>query len=260
MKKLLTAFTAIAALTAPALAADMAPRYTKAPPLPVAVFTWTGCYIGGDVGGGSQRQSASEFTIPVGFNAGPTAITHDPTGVIGGVYAGCNYQFAGGWVVGAEGDWSATSLSHTATAPNTFLNGLPVGSGGVTYTESVKWLASIRGRLGYAVVPNMLLYVTGGAAWAHSDFSGVDAYSGGCPNCSVTGGFNTTASGWVVGGGVDWAPWSNNWIVRAEALFYSLNGVSALGFQQGTTTPATTLWTWGRNEILEGRVGIAYKF
>src|SRR5207247_623483 len=142
---------------------------------------------------------------------------HDETNVIGGVYAGCNYQFAGGFVIGAEGDWSATALSNSAFAVNTFANGLPVGGGGVTYNESVKWLASIRGRLGYAVSPSLLLFVTGGAAWANSDYSGVHAYLGGCPNCSVTGGFNTTRSGWVVGGGLDWA-WTNNWIVRAEAL------------------------------------------
>jgi outer membrane immunogenic protein len=179
---------------------------------------------------------------------------------MGGVYVGCNYQFASNWVFGVEGDWSATALSSTANAPNNFLNGLPVGSGGVVYTQRLNWLASIRGRVGYAVVPNVLLYVTGGRAWGNSDYSGIDAYAGGCPNCSVTGSFSKTSNGWVVGGGVEWAPWSNNWLFRAEGLYYSVNGASAFGVQQGTTTPATTAWNWGRNEILEGRVGVAYKF
>jgi opacity protein-like surface antigen len=76
----------------------------------------------------------------------------------------------------------------------------------------------------------------------------------------VTGSFSKTSNGWVVGGGVEWAPWSNNWLFRAEGLYYSVNGASAFGVQQGTTTPATTAWNWGRNEILEGRVGGAYKF
>ena len=242
-----------------AVAADMA---VKARPLiaPPPIYTWTGCYLGADVGGGSQRQSASEFTIPTGFDAGPTAVNLNTTSVMGGPYAGCNYQFGSNWVIGVEGDWSAAALSSTANAPNNFLNGLPVGSGGVVYTQRLNWLASIRGRVGYAVVPNVLLYVTGGAAWGNSGYSGVDAYRGGCPNCSVTGSFNNTSNGWVAGGGVEWAPWNTNWIVRAEGLYYSLSGASAFGFQQGTTTPATTSWTWNRSEIIEGRVGVSYKF
>jgi outer membrane immunogenic protein len=260
VKKLAFVLSTLAIGTVTASAADLAPRYTKAPPAPIAVFSWTGCYIGGDVGGGSQRQSASEFTIPAGFDAGPTAVKQDSTAVMGGAYLGCNYQFGSNWVVGIEGDWTATDLKNSATAPNNFLNGLPVGSGGVTYNQRVNWLASVRGRLGYAIAPTFLLYVTGGAAWADSDYSGVDAYRGGCPNCSVTGSFNHTATGWVAGGGVEWAPWNNNWIVRAEGLYYSFDGVSAFGSQQGTPAPSTTSWTWGRNEIVEGRVGLSYKF
>jgi outer membrane immunogenic protein len=242
-----------------AMAADMAVK-ARPPIAPPPIYTWSGCYLGADVGGGSQRQGASEFTIPTGFNAGPTAVSLNKTSVMGGPYAGCNYQFGSNWVIGVEGDWSAAALSSTANAPNNFLNGLPVGSGGVVYTQRLNWLASIRGRVGYAVVPNVLLYVTGGAAWGNSDYSGVDAYRGGCPNCSVTGSFNNTSNGWVAGGGVEWAPWNNNWIVRAEGLYYSLSGASAFGFQQGTTTPATTSWTWNRSEIIEGRVGVSYKF
>jgi outer membrane immunogenic protein len=237
-----------------AMAADMA---VKAPPPAVAVgYNWTGCYIGGDVGGGSAHQKASEYTIPAGFDAGPTAVSGTTTSVMGGVYAGCNYQFASRWVAGVEGDWSASSFSSTLLAPNTFANGVPTGSGGVTYSQSLKWIASARARLGYAVAPTVLLFVTGGGAWTNSALSGVHAYNNGCPNCSVTGNFSST--GWVAGGGIDWAPWSNNWIVRAEGLYYDLYG-SAVGFQQGTTTPATTSWT-NRTTIVEGRVGISYKF
>src|SRR5262245_2537773 len=53
MKKLLLSGVAFVGLAAaPALAADLstAPLYRAPPPVPV--FTWTGCYIGGSVGGG----------------------------------------------------------------------------------------------------------------------------------------------------------------------------------------------------------------
>ena len=61
MKKLLLATVALTVLSiaAPALAADMAPAYTKAPPMaPIAVYNWTGFYIGGHIGGGWADQGS----------------------------------------------------------------------------------------------------------------------------------------------------------------------------------------------------------
>src|SRR5258708_25865261 len=125
--------------------------------------------MGGEAGGGRRRQSASDFRIPAGFDAAPTAVKQDSTAVMGGAYLGCNYQFGSNWVVGIEGDWTATDLKNSATAPNLFLNGLPVGSGGVSYNERVNWLANVPGRLGYAIPPPFPLSLTGAAALAHSD-------------------------------------------------------------------------------------------
>ena len=50
MKKTLLAIVAIAGLAAPAMAADMPVKY-KAPPPPPVYFSWTGCYVGGHIGG-----------------------------------------------------------------------------------------------------------------------------------------------------------------------------------------------------------------
>ncbi len=56
MKNFAFGMLAAIAMTGSAVAADMAPRYTKAPPpVPVAVYSWSGCYIGGNVGGGWER-------------------------------------------------------------------------------------------------------------------------------------------------------------------------------------------------------------
>ena len=47
MKKFALGMLAAVAMTGTAFAADMAPRYTKAPPpAPIALYNWTGCYIG----------------------------------------------------------------------------------------------------------------------------------------------------------------------------------------------------------------------
>jgi opacity protein-like surface antigen len=68
------------------------------------------------------------------------------------------------------------------------------------------------------------------------------------PAFSWTGFYIGVKSGWVIGGGVEWAPWANNWLVRAEFLNYNFTGISVgpLGGSDLTI-----------NEI---RAGVAYKF
>jgi outer membrane immunogenic protein len=81
MNKILLGCAAIVALIGtPALAADMP---LKAPPPPAPIASWTGCYVGGEVGGawGDSQHSFS--------NGAPTDTAH-PTGVVGGGLLGCN--------------------------------------------------------------------------------------------------------------------------------------------------------------------------
>ena len=62
MKKIAVGMLAAFAMTGTAFAADMAPRYTKAPPPPPpVVYNWTGCYIGGNVGGGWERTRQTQI-------------------------------------------------------------------------------------------------------------------------------------------------------------------------------------------------------
>jgi len=61
MKKLLLTGVGLALLTGgPAMAADLAaPVYVQ----PAAVYSWSGCYIGGNIGDASARQNANEATL-----------------------------------------------------------------------------------------------------------------------------------------------------------------------------------------------------
>src|SRR5215471_5583900 len=118
MRNLLIGSVALAAasLGGPALAADMP---LKAPP-PVVVYNWTGCYLGLSIGTNTGRarhtETAASFFAPgAGGRAGvivPGQDITDPfnlSGLMGGAQGGCNYQFAGGWVIGVEVDWSVTN-------------------------------------------------------------------------------------------------------------------------------------------------------
>lgn len=263
MKKSALGLVAVGALlAAPAMAADLR-MPLKAPPVPMTpVFSWSGCYIGADVGGAWARENADNNnpTILAGVDQAADSVALKGSSIIGGGLIGCNVQF-NSWVVGIEGDWSGTHLSDTQVGPNLFLNGTPIGSGSVSFSRTVDWLASIRGRLGYTVTPNTLLYVTGGGAWAKTDFSGTDIFAGGvCPNCVSTA-YSATVTGWVIGGGVEWAPWSNNWLVRAEYLHYDLQGsTSQVAFFPPAFTAPGAQFFYSRDQIDEVRVGLSYKF
>ena len=137
MKRLLLAGAGlIALLGGSSNAADLAPVYAPLPPL-VPVFNWTGCYVGGNAGGISANSDWSD-TILGGFG------NNTSSGALGGVQAGCNYQasgpnyWAGGLVLGIQGDYDWTSINGSVT------NGLPLAVAvGLTDQTQIKSLASI---------------------------------------------------------------------------------------------------------------------
>jgi outer membrane immunogenic protein len=160
MKKIVISIAAIAAFTGSAIAADMAPRYAKAPPpAPVTVYNWTGCYVGGNVGGGWARTDQTRVSrlgvlFPADYGSS------DNSQVIGGGQIGCDYQFAGNWVVGIQGmyDYARIGSSHALPAFPTF-----------TSVNETKDVWTVTGRVGYLFVPQLLGYIKGGGAWTRQD-------------------------------------------------------------------------------------------
>src|SRR5579871_5718946 len=88
MKKLLLGTAMSLAMVAGASAADL---YTKAPPPP----SWTGCFIGANIGGGwSNNDVASSTVSPLFFPGGVAIVSANGSGIVGGGQIGCDYQFA----------------------------------------------------------------------------------------------------------------------------------------------------------------------
>src|SRR5207245_1344952 len=193
MKKLLLAGVAASALFGgSAGAADLArpaPVYLPPPPV-VVLFTWTGCYVGGNVGGAWVNREWTDQTVrspTLGVSLG----SNTASGGIGGLQAGCNYQ-VGGWVFGLQGDYDWTSAKQTVTpvALTPFFPGL------ATY-DKLKSLASVTGRVGYAW-DRFLGYVKAGGAWEQSDYS---LLVGGLTAATVS----EKRGGWTVGVGGEYA-------------------------------------------------------
>jgi len=290
MRKIVLAAAAVALSVGAASAADMA---VKAPPPPVPVFTWTGCYAGGNAGwiGGDDRYDLrpdGSYLNPPGalappnaagtgdFAANRAALAHSysprDSGGLVGVQAGCNQQY-GTFVFGVEGDWAWTSLRSTSNASfNAFTNvGNPV------YTNSAQtdhvstrldWLATFRGRAGFAW-DRFYLYATGGLAIgdvrsdttvAFGTFAATPVYNG----ALHVGSGSSTQVGWTAGAGGEYA-FSPQWSVKVEYLYVDLGTFSYFSPLVAATAPAAVGPGYGwRTSVTERdhivRIGLNYKF
>jgi outer membrane immunogenic protein len=233
MKNLMLGAAALIAgsVVGSAFAADLP---VKAPP-PVPVFNWTGWYIGGNIGGTFASSTINGFSGSPGtapfFAAGefPTGLTPNANGVMGGAQLGYNWQTAAAWVVGLEADIQGSSYKGWATNLSTPAGFAPF----TTYVEEHgNWFGTVRGRVGYLVGPNILLYGTGGFAYgqAESSFStvGTGFTLATCPTTftCAAGSSSSTRYGWAAGTGFEVAV-DQHWTVRGEYLYLDLGTQSA---------------------------------
>ena len=220
MKKLLLGSVALAALAicGPAWAADM-PR--KAPaaapaaaPAPPAV-TWTGCYVGGNIGGGWALKDWANPSddIDGGGNPGDRG-TAALGGFVGGGQIGCDYQFSGSWVIGIQGMGDGSTLKGDIF--DSFASNFDLAT-------RVDWFATVTGRLGYALIPTGLLYVKGGVAWARDRYSVFDQNAGVTVEIA-----DNTRAGWTAGVGFEYM-FLPNWSAFVEYDYMGL-GTSTVPF------------------------------
>ena len=237
-----------------ALAADMAVKMpVKAPPpAPVPVYSWTGCHIGGNVGFGWERTQESDFLAIPGFNIG----SDTGTGVVGGGQIGCDYQTAS-WVFGVQGmfDGSGVKGSLVPNGANSTFN--PLGfTPNETHAFNTQWFATLTGRIGYVVWPQALLYIKGGAAWAHKTYSDSDPiYLGG-----YLGTGSANPNGWTIGGGLEYA-FLPNWSAFVEYNFIDF-GTRNVTINYNVPTDIVTnpyAYTFKQN-LQTVLVGLNYRF
>ena len=258
-----TLFAAIGtiALASSAMAADLprkAPVYTPPPP----IFSWTGFYIGGNVGWGSLRDNGETFCInPFGVLNGPGCSAQTATGdqirgdgFIGGVQAGYNWQI-NNWVLGVEADFQGADIKGSVAAPISLVGPVPGLVVAIeNANEKLEWFGTVRGRLGI-VFDRVLIYGTGGFAYGHVK---VDQNSVPVPGPGpflFPSSASVTKTGWTAGGGVEWA-FSGKWSAKIEGLYYDLGSITSAG-------SAVNGFMVGKNFDVRGgiaRVGVNYRF
>lgn len=263
IRKLLLSTVAIAAVSTSAFAADLPSR--RAPPVyvppPVPLFSWTGFYVGGDVGYAFGKDSVRQVPAPNGI--GPAIYYQDgnPNGTTGGMHIGYNFstqslpvlgQFAGGLsglpfiggfggaggVVGVEGDVQGTDYRSQQTF------------GAFNETSRNEINGTVRGRVGIAV-DRALFFATGGVAFAQ--FQNSYAAPAFAPFYQQ---LTTTRVGYVVGGGVEYAV-TTQFSLRAQYLY--------LNYGKYTDVPTTgglpVGSTFSHHDTTQRvTVGFSYKF
>lgn len=242
MKKLLLGSAAVVAVlaAAPALAADMP---VKAPPVAVAVQSWTGYYVGLNAGytwSTGNVTATDVFGNPAlgggpQLGAGSAALVNGSRSVrgsfIGGAQLGYNWQF-NNTVVGVETDLQGIGRSRTRFSSFTD-PGFPANPINQTVSQDASWLGTLRGRAGFLATPTFLAYATGGLAYGGGSRLAISQQVIGAPaapNVYTSAGGSKTRVGWTVGAGGEWKI-GNNWSAKLEYLYYDLgretNGVLA---------------------------------
>jgi outer membrane immunogenic protein len=252
----ISALAGMLGLGSAALAADIP---LKAPPPPV--WSWTGFYIGGNVGysWGSANWSYSDPSF-TGTNTGSQKLD----GFIGGLQIGYNWQLNPMWVLGVEADIQGSGEKGSSSFSDPyfcdFCGGGSEQAVDGTVSSAIRWFGTARARAGVLVSPTMLLYGTGGLAYGGINTSG--SFFDTAPGCTpaiCNWAFSQTATklGWTVGGGVEGAiANSRNWTWKVEYLYLNFGSLSGSSFG---ADPLAYSWSTSVTDNVV-RVGVNYLF
>ena len=276
MKRILLASVAALGLAGTASAADLAVRA----PVPVPLFSWTGCYLGingGWIGGKDDYATSRRILYPFGdpdlaptgsYYAVANSYNSDQSGGTLGGQFGCQYQ-VGWFVIGGEWDanWSSLKDDNAFVYPSIATPGLTWFPRTELTHAQLDWFTTARVRIGAAWWDRVLIYATGGLAMGALDSYTQVAFDGpGNPNFipQYFGAYRQNKVGWTAGGGFEWA-FAANWTAKAEFLYVDLGSfdyvspITSFGSPFATTDGRAWNTSIDAKEYV-ARVGINYLF
>lgn len=222
-----------------------APRLIAKAPI-AAPGGWAGWYAGVNAGylDGADRMnteavvianSSTPTTAPQMAAAATSALSTGNGGFIGGAQAGYNVLLSPTLLGGVEFDIQGTSLHGNASATNTVPAVPGGGPGSGTFTTSIAtsrgldYLGTVRARVGATVMPNLLLYLTGGLAYggvkSSTSITQTASPGTGAPAVATAGSFSDVRAGYTVGAGGEWMV-LGKWSVKGEYLYYDLGSAN----------------------------------
>ncbi len=252
LKKLLQIAASGCLVAGAASAADLSLR--AAPPAftAIPVFAWTGFYAGTLTGYGfSDRQTIrttgnndgsgglTNTQLNVAQGRRPPFIRSEQEGLTSlGVNVGYDYQLrpGAGLVIGAATDFALTNLDRRRgyASPAQAAYGFnPDGDDRgerqalSNFRQRLGYFGTVRGRVGYAF-DRLLVYGTGGFAYGEVDYRAAFLRTTDLA-VAYAGRFNRIETGYVYGGGVEYA-------LPTDSFLSKLNVLSLLGIQSAAVT------------------------
>lgn len=215
---ILSAYIATLVLARPVAAADIAGKIPlKAPPAAFA-YDWNGAYFGGHLG-----YSRGHVTDTV-FDPSPSAADNSFGSLYGGIQAGYNYVLPSHLLLGVEADMSFPNFLEDGTTTSRMT------AQGTQVSEQIDFVATLRGRIGYAF-DRWMLFGTGGFAWSQARLIETPGVSQDADKVTPT------RTGWVTGAGAEFAI-TPDWTAQLEYLYDRLDSTHG-SFPSGTGYEST---------------------
>lgn len=228
---------------------------------------WTGLYLGANAGYGFGKSDVTSTITYTGYYYPSAALSNavnasgadsvKPKGFTGGITFGYNAQ-NGNMVYGFEMDANTFSAKGDRSATGTY-PGYPGLTYTVNQTTKATYLATFRGRIGYATGRSLWF---GTAGLAMTSIKIEDSFSDNVAPATESASASKSKAGWTIGGGYE-LDMQNNWSFKAELLYVNFGKVTVDGgpFTVAGTPSANNPVTHTADlkaEVI--RVGFNYRF
>lgn len=212
----------------------------------IPVFSWTGAYVGLNVGFGGDKAKHQFWVDGVPVNG---SLDFTSSGFLGGIQAGYNYQIDQ-WVVGVEADFQGSGIKGEGSVR---LNNVVVpGEFDASIGTKLDWYGTLRARAGVLATDRFLVYATGGLAYGRTkSYINADALG-------INESVSKTKAGWTVGAGAEYAI-TDNVTFKTEYAYTDLGKANLFsGELFGPGSPVAHLDR--KMNFHSIKVGINYKF
>lgn len=225
---------------------------------------WSGFYAGASLG--VQWQNNDWTTNALGTNTpvdGSTSkVDFSQTAARLGLYGGYNFQIAPTWVIGAEADFGGNfgSTKRRAGVPGATYG---LGTTPDQFSSRERFDGSLRLRGGYVVLPELLVFGTGGIAFQDNK------YSASCPGVGTgtlswcgkgeSSSKRDTLVGWTLGAGLDYKI-TGNIVARAEYRYANYGKSNSYTFLSGNNAGVDSFSGKGDIDTHTLLIGVSYAF
>lgn len=217
------------------------PLFSKSSFAPESELNWSGLYMGPNIGYGTNPRIIYIRSLNSLNKLLPYNLNVQEAGFLGGGQIGYNHQL-GKIIFGLEADMDYANLAGANATTSMIIESsleepsfIELNSYTTTVNKELKWLSTVRGRVGKLISQNVLTYLTGGVGIGRVklDFDqrmpGIDcSLSRACS----TGTRSQTKNGWIAGGGIEYAVNSIS-SLKAEYLYTGLGKTTLNTQDQG---------------------------